>query len=304
MMIANIYIYIYYNKSQSTYFSILGPLNIPVYPEFYNDLDEEERQAIPEGHLYHSCNIMWAHEKDKNIKHIDNFENLLIIGGGLTAGHLATRAIRTCMMKNDDNNNNNVKRHVTLCSRAPLQSRQFDLDLPWMGRERTSRLASFWAIDDYEQRMEQLVNAKNGGSMTPEVLEELEKGEATGYYTCFEDTNIEYAYFDDTTMKWEVQFDENAEVDGPCFYDAIWCATGTRIDMKAGVFKSLSKHIETVCGRLPKLTEDLRINKNINAFILGQHAGLTLGPGSVNLMGARAGASRVAETLKRNTTFV
>ena len=37
---------------------------------------------------------------------------------------------------------------------------------------------------------------------------------------------------------------------------------------------------------------------DINAFILGQHAGLTLGPGSVNLMGARAGAARVAEVLK------
>lgn len=201
----------------------VGPLNNPVYPEFYSDLDEEEKNDIPEGQLYHSCNIMWAHEKDKNIKHLDNFENLLIIGGGLTAGHLATRAIRTCMMKNDnDNNNNNVTRHVTLCSRAPLQSRQFDLDLPWMGRERTSRLASFWSIDDYEQRMEQLVNAKNGGSMTPEVLEELEKGKKSGHYTCFEDTGIEYAFFDDSTMKWEVQFDGNADVDGPCFYDVIW----------------------------------------------------------------------------------
>ena len=70
--------------------------------------------------------------------------------------------------------------------------------------------------------------------------------------------------------------------------------------MTKGVFKSLSKHMEIICNRLPKLTDELRINNGINAFILGEHAGLTLGPGSVNLMGARAGASRVAEALKKN----
>jgi hypothetical protein len=76
------------------------------------------------------------------------------------------------------------------------------------------------------------------------------------------------------------------------------CATGTKIDMTTGVFKSLSKYIEVIDGRLPKLTNELRIKDDINAFILGQHAGLTLGPGSVNLMGARAGAARIAEVLK------
>ena len=48
---------------------------------------------------------------------------------------------------------------------------------------------------------------------------------------------------------------------------------------------------------MPRLTEDLRIREDINAFILGQHAGLTLGPGAVNLMGGRAGAARVAQAI-------
>ena len=59
-----------------------------------------------------------------------------------------------------------------------------------------------------------------------------------------------------------------------------------------------------VRNRLPKLTDDLRIAEDINAFILGQHAGLTLGPGSVNLMGGRAGAARVAEALKFKKVFL
>ena len=164
-----------------------------------------------------------------------------------------------------------------------------------MGRERTSRLASFWAISDYEKRLEHLLNAKNGGSMTPEVLLELEKGKNTGCFTCLEDTDIEYAYFDDESQQWEVQFEN---IDGPKFFDVIWCATGTKIDMSTGVFRGLHKYMKIVCNRLPRLTNELRIREDVNAFIMGEHAGLTLGPGSVNLMGARAGAARVAAAIK------
>jgi hypothetical protein len=269
-----------------------GPLNIPVFPEFYSSLDQEGKDSIPPGKIMHSCNIMWAHEKEQTEHLVDDFEKLLIVGGGLTAGHLATRAVRTC--KNARKDTNNTCKHVTLCARGPIKSRQFDLDLPWMGRERTSRLAKFWAIDDNEKRLDQLINAKAGGSMTPEVLDELEKGNATGCYTCLEDTKIEYAYFDHDTSTWEVQFEGHSEA---CFYDTIWCATGTKIDMKQGIFKSLSQHMNIVKDRLPRLTEDLRIREDINAFILGQHAGLTLGPGAVNLMGGRAGAARVAQAI-------
>ena len=47
-----------------------------MFPEFYSDLDEDEKNNIPEGKLYHSCNIMWAHERTS--KCINEFENLLI----------------------------------------------------------------------------------------------------------------------------------------------------------------------------------------------------------------------------------
>ena len=274
-----------------------GPLNHPVYPEFYAELDEEEKQDIPEGRLLHSCQIMWAHEKGRH--DVDNFEKLLIIGGGLTAGHLATRAVRACQQAANEHDGSTTKRHVTLCTRRAIQSRQFDLDLGWMGRERTSRLAEFWAVKNSEERMTRLANAKNGGSMTPEVLSELSKGKQ--FFDCLEDTNIEYAYFDDEKQQWAVQF---RDADDVRWFDTIWCATGTKIEMTQGVFQSLSRHMNIVRNRLPKLTDDLRIAEDINAFILGQHAGLTLGPGSVNLMGGRAGAARVAEALKFKKVFL
>eukprot|EP00945_MAST-04E_sp_MAST-4E-sp1_P004650 g4650.t1 len=262
-----------------------GPLNTPVYPEFYGDLDDEERTSIPPGRLLHSCNIMWAHE---NRQGVESFKKLLIVGGGLTAGHLAVRAMRMC----------SGDQHVSLVARGPLQSRQFDLDLPWMGRERTSRLATFWSKADYNQRMEVLLSAKNGGSMTPEVLKELEEGKESGLFSCFEDSDIEYAYFDDSSNLWEVQF--SGDHDGPLFFDTIWCATGTKVDVRLdATFKGLEGYFNIVGDRLPKLTNDLRLHADLNAFVLGEHAGLTLGPGSVNLMGARGGAARVAEALRR-----
>ena len=67
---------------------------------------------------------------------------------------------------------------------------------------------------------EVLLSAKNGGSMTPEVLSELEEGKTSGIFTCFEESGIEYAYFDNSSEVWEVQL--CGEHDGPLFFDTIW----------------------------------------------------------------------------------
>ena len=278
-----------------------GPLNTPVFPEFYSELDDEEKARLLKTHkIYHSCNIIWAHleKEDRNRgENINDFENLLIIGGGLTAGHLATRAIHTCVKDKEK------AKHVTLFARRPLQTRQFDLDLDWMGQKRASNLASFWSSSDYDKRLQTLANAKNGGSMTPELQKELEKGKETGCFTLYEETDIQYAYFDETIQKWEVLFKGYSGEEGLFYYDVIWCATGTKPDITSekSIFKGLSEEMEIVGGKLPKLTNELRIKEGINAFVLGQLAGLILGPGSLNLMGGRAGAARVAEALKANS---
>ncbi len=49
---------------------------------------------------------------------------------------------------------------------------------------------------------------------------------------------------------------------------------------------------------LPILTEDLRISAGVDFFVMGEYAALSLGPGAVNLMGARAGAARIARELR------
>jgi hypothetical protein len=49
---------------------------------------------------------------------------------------------------------------------------------------------------------------------------------------------------------------------------------------------------------LPILTEELRITAGADFFVMGEYAALSLGPGAVNLMGARAGAARIAKELR------
>lgn len=51
--------------------------------------------------------------------------------------------------------------------------------------------------------------------------------------------------------------------------------------------------IESVAG-LPCLSEDMMWKEDIPLFITGRLAGLRLGPGAPNLVGARVGAERIA----------
>ena len=51
-------------------------------------------------------------------------------------------------------------------------------------------------------------------------------------------------------------------------------------------------------GGVLRLTPGLRWRQGMDFFVLGAYAAYQLGPGSLNLMGAQAGAARVARELK------
>ena len=54
----------------------------------------------------------------------------------------------------------------------------------------------------------------------------------------------------------------------------------------------------TPSGGVLRLTPGLRWKEGMDFFVLGAYAAYQLGPGSLNLMGAQAGAARVARELK------
>jgi hypothetical protein len=70
-----------------------GPLNIPIWPDFRDHLEPDLLSALPPGKLVHSNDIMHSHS-DLTDENLFKAQRLLIVGGGLTAGHLSMLALR------------------------------------------------------------------------------------------------------------------------------------------------------------------------------------------------------------------
>ncbi|CAI9626928.1 unnamed protein product [Alternaria burnsii] len=82
-------------------------------------------------------------------------------------------------------------------------------------------------------------------------------------------------------------------------------ATGIQSDIRTIPYlQSIQQQYPIKCiGGLPCLNEDLMWDDNVPLFVTGRLAGLKLGPGAPNLVGARVGAERIAwnvdEALKK-----
>jgi hypothetical protein len=78
--------------------------------------------------------------------------------------------------------------------------------------------------------------------------------------------------------------------------DYIVFATGVQSDITTlPMLHSLQQTRPITCaGGLPCLTEDVMWDDDVPLFVTGKFAGLRLGPGAPNLVGARIGAERVA----------
>lgn len=103
-------------------------------------------------------------------------------------------------------------------------------------------------------------------------------------------------------------------------FAAIWCATGTKLCVRSDpLLRDTVAFAETEATKaaaagvprgetvmaprlledcIPVVTPDCRLVPGLNLFVMGRYAGLELGPGAVNLMGARAGAARIARALR------
>jgi hypothetical protein len=78
--------------------------------------------------------------------------------------------------------------------------------------------------------------------------------------------------------------------------DYIVFATGIQSDIRTIPYLQTiqQQHPIEYVGGLPCLNEDLMWNDDVPLFVTGRLAGLRLGPGAPNLVGARVGAERIA----------
>jgi cation diffusion facilitator CzcD-associated flavoprotein CzcO len=203
-------------------------------------------------------------------------ERILIVGGGLTSGHLAMGAIGRSAQ-------------VHLILRRELQAKLFDAEPGWLGPK---YLKAFFAESDYQKRWEMIQQARNGGSVTPAIAMGLRRAVRYGILKIHEHCQIHKAQW--IKDHWLVQCNNGSEYE--C--ERIWLCTGNKFDVNAqpllkGILNSYP--ISMVKG-LPVLDSCLRW-PGCELFIMGGLAALQVGPTARNLSGARMASEKIIPAL-------
>jgi hypothetical protein len=233
-----------------------------------------------------------CHSQQVNLHQLNlTGESILIIGGGLTSGHLAMGAIA-------------LGATVTLMTRKQLQSKIFDADPGWLGPK---YLKDFHADPDWDSRYQQIQQARNGGSMTPEMMLQLSQASHEGKVKideCCQVSSAQYGHLKCWSQApatcprqdnlWQVSCLDGAYK----YFNRIWLATGTRFDAAGHpLLKDVLQAYPTeIVNGLPVLDEYLRLPKS-NFFIMGGLAALQIGPVARNIGGGKMACDRIVPAI-------
>ncbi|KAF1344636.1 hypothetical protein BDV97DRAFT_58611 [Delphinella strobiligena] len=208
--------------------------------------------------------------------------NVMVIGGGLTSAQVTDMAIRHAVTK------------VWHIMRGACKVKPFDVDLDWMGKFKNHEKASFWSADTDEERLEQIKEARGGGSMTPRynriVKQHIQKGRVSQHTY----TTIQCQEYNSETQTWSITTSPPIPDLPPIDY--VYFATGIPSDFRRLEYlQNLTTKLPIDSyGGLPALNDDLMWKDGVPLFMTGRLASLRIGPGAGNLEGARVGAERIA----------
>jgi len=225
-----------------------------------------------------------CHSQQVDLRGFDGTgEQILIVGGGLTAAHLAVGAMRRGAK-------------VTLAVRRQLREKLFDADPGWLGPK---YLKDFEAEDCWLTRLEMIRQARGGGSVTPAMMLQLRRAVNRGELKILENTEVRAAVWEDRC--WRVKAD--GEPLPKC--DRIWLATGTQFDATRDplLADTLRIYPTEAIGGLPVLDAHLRIPGS-ECFVMGGLAALTVGPAARNLSGGRMACSRIVRAIVKPSLAV
>ncbi len=213
-------------------------------------------------------------------------DRILIVGSGLTSGHLAVGAVQRGA-------------RVVMMARRTFQEKLFDADPGWLGPK---YLKGFHAEPDMQSRWRMVQQARNGGSLTPEMMTQLRRLERQGQLKVYEHCQVAHAEWKGEA--WKVCCDNHSMHD--CLahqpIHRIWLATGTTLDMQTNPLLAdiLQRHpIETVNG-LPVLDGHLRW-PGCELFLMGPWAALRVGPVARNLFGGKLASDRIVPALTKGS---
>ncbi|KAH7076951.1 hypothetical protein BKA63DRAFT_293630 [Paraphoma chrysanthemicola] len=263
-----------------TYTLILavGPGNAPCIPPIAG-----LPSALPHEGLTHAMQIKHFPPPHVESKITSNqATSMLVVGGGLTSIQIADLALKRGVNK------------VWLVMRGPVKVKYFDVELEWVGKFRNFKQAEFWTADTDDERWEMISQAKNGGSITPRYRKILDSHVASGRIALHTYTTLQSVAWDEERKMWK-SITTAPEISLPPI-DYIVFATGIQSNICTLPFLQTIQQqypIDTI-GGLPCLNDDLMWDDELPLFVTGRLAGLRLGPGAPNLVGARVGAERIA----------
>ena len=274
----------------------LGPMFRPLQASWTLDLPSEALDKIL--HSHEICPFVNSKHNEIRQEGEECIGRVLIVGGGITSAQLALLCSRAMWCK-----------EVTLIQRSSMKPRHFDIANEWMGPKRGKLLEHFWCLDNMDERARVLKEARGGGTIPPEVIHELLASQSEQLMVKTE-VEIEEVSWENGCFR--VSLDDGTESQ----YDMIWLATGAanHIDNYSVLEKLREVLPVSVVNGLPVLSDDLtwkcpkgqtdepawKQAARRNCYVMGALSGLSLGPDSLNLIGARHGAVKVAQSIRRD----
>lgn len=204
---------------------------------------------------------------------------VLIVGGGLTAGTLAKSLSER-------------GHHVVLIMRSKVKIEQFDFPPIWLGPKALNKFSN---ETDFQRRYQIIQENRGEGSITPEIMDTLNKTINVNLYPETHIRNI-------TSMK-ENYHEHGLQVETTkgliTNVNRLILATGYRFNLSRYGFLSelINQHpIPLICG-LPQLDSNLQFHPIENLYGSGTVAQLQIGPAAGNIAGASLAYACLREKL-------
>ena len=218
-----------------------------------------------------------VHSEDADLGSLEGHKGrLLVVGGGLTAGHLALGALKRGWQ-------------VDLVTRRPVTYKLFDAAPGWIGPR---FMTGFHQEMDWRARRKMVARARGGGAMTEEIRDFLQPYRQSGQLKLHPRRPL--VGLKPQGEGWKADCGWGRSL----LADRAWLCTGNRLDLTSHpLFRELqNRHPLQVLEGLPVLEEDCRW-PGFSVYLMGSVAALRVGPTARNFPGARQVASRIAQSL-------
>jgi len=201
---------------------------------------------------------------------------ILVVGGGLTAGHLVLGALKRGW-------------NVDLVSRRAVNYKLFDAAPGWIGPK---YMTGFHRETQWRKRRKMVATARGGGAMTEEIRGFLAPYKRSGQLKQHPGCLIKALVRQGSQWQADCGWGQSLTA------DRVWLCTGNKLDLKThGLFAGLwAEHPLQILEGLPVLEEDCRW-PGLPLYLMGLASALRVGPTARNFPGARQVASRIARSI-------